>query len=40
MMGEDPNNFTQKNIKVNIVFYIIYIIIIIKKGNLLNFRHY
>lgn len=39
MMGEDPNNFTQKNIKVNIVFYIIYIIII-KKGNLLNFKHY
>lgn len=38
MMGEDPDNFTQENIKVNIIFYIIYIIIIIREKNLLNFR--
>lgn len=37
MMGEDPDNFTKENIKVNIVFYIIYIIIIREK-NLLNFK--
>lgn len=37
MMGEDPDNFTKENIKVNIAFYIIYIIIISEK-NLLNFK--
>lgn len=31
MMGEDPDNFTKENIKVNIAFYIIYIIIIREK---------
>ena len=37
MMGEDPDNFTKENIKVNIIFYIIYVIII-KEKNLLNFK--